>query len=191
VALAMEMAKEPTLLLLDEPTNHLDIESIIWLEEFLAKSSVAILMVTHDRVFLQRVVNRVLDLDKRNPKGLLDIPGDYENYVRRKSEVIAAQASRQTRLENKLRREVEWLRQGAKARTTKQQARIQAAGELSTEVAALQEKNNFRSARIEFAATDRKPKRLIEAIGVSKGFGSNTLFSNYLGLFLKGLFYYC
>ncbi len=134
VALARELVRKPDLLLLDEPTNHLDVEAILWLEELLARAPFATVTVTHDRLFLQRVANRILELDRRNANGLLDVRGDYATYLRVKEERLATDAQRETSLRNQLRRETEWLLRGAKARSTKQQARIQRAGALEGEV---------------------------------------------------------
>ena len=129
VALARELSRHPDLLLLDEPTNHLDVESIEWIEELLrAAAPFATITVTHDRLFLQRVATRILELDRRNAGGLLSVAGDYAAYLRVKEETMHAQERREVVLRNTLRRETEWLRRGAAARTTKQQARIQRAG---------------------------------------------------------------
>jgi len=177
VALARELMKTPDLLLLDEPTNHLDVEGILWLEEHLASSSFAALTITHDRLFLQRISNRILELDRRNPGGLLSIKGDYATYLETKDQIMAAQERREVILKNTLRRETEWLRQGAKARTTKQQARIQRAGELKEDVEELSYRNQVRTARIDFQASDRNPKKLVDAKGISKSFGSHRVFS--------------
>ena len=163
VALVRELMKQPDLLLLDEPTNHLDVESILWLEDFLSRSSFATLTITHDRVFLQRVSTRILELNRRYPNGLLSVSGDYLRYLETKEEILAAQAVQETRLRNTLRRETEWLRRGAKARTTKQQARIQRHGELSDSVSELEFRNKEGSVRLDFQGIDRNPKRLVDA----------------------------
>lgn len=183
VALARELVKEPQLLLLDEPTNHLDVESIMWLETFLARADFATITVTHDRLFLQRVATRMLELDRRNPQGLLNVRGDYATYLDRKAELLETQAQTEVKLQNKLRRETQWLRQGAKARTTKQQARIHGAADLKDEVEELEFRNQSRTARLDFQSSDRKPKRLIEAKQISKAAGGKTLFRN-LDLFI-------
>lgn len=183
VALARELAKEPDLLLLDEPTNHLDVESILWLEEFLAKSRFAVVTVTHDRVFLQRSTNRIVELDRRNPDGMLSVRGDYATYLEQKETMMSLQQREETVLKNTLRRETEWLRRGAKARTTKQQARIHAASDLQEKVEELEYRNQNRSARIEFQSSDKKPKRLIEAQKITKSLGGRTLFKD-LDLFI-------
>lgn len=175
VALARELLRQPDLLLLDEPTNHLDVESILWLEELIRGASFATLTITHDRLFLQRVSNRILELDRRNPGGLLSVAGDYATFLETKEELMAAQGRQEERLRNTLRRETEWLRQGAKARTTKQQARIQRAGELKQAVEELTYRNQVGTARIEFQGAEKNPKKLIDAKGISKSYGGRTV----------------
>jgi ATP-binding cassette subfamily F protein uup len=176
VALARELVKDPQLLLLDEPTNHLDVDSILWLEKLLATARFATVTVTHDRLFLQRVARRILELDKRNAGGLLDVDGDYATFVERKAAAMAAQEQREQQLRNTLRRETEWLRRGPAARTTKQEARIQRAYALADEVAELGTRNQTRTAGVDFAASGRKPRRLIEAQGIAKSYGERSVF---------------
>jgi ATP-binding cassette subfamily F protein uup len=183
VALARELVAEPELLLLDEPTNHLDVESILWLERHLAAARFATVTVTHDRHFLQRVATRILELDRQNAGGLLDVRGDYATYVDRKAEAMASQELRAQVLRNTLRRETEWLRRGPPARSTKQQARIQRAGELAKDVAELGTRNVTRKVDLDFQASGRKPKRLIEARSITKRYGDRTVFAN-VDLFL-------
>lgn len=170
VALGREIILEPNLLLLDEPTNHLDIESIIWLEEFLAKSNFATVTVTHDRVFLQKVSNRIIEIDKRHPKGLLSVKGDYVTYLELREELLAAQEQHEVKLKNTLRRETEWLRRGAKARQTKQHARIEAAHDLKDQVSELSERNQNKKVRFDFLSLEKNPKKLIEAKGILKSY---------------------
>ncbi len=176
VALARPLVAQPDLLLLDEPTNHLDVESILWLEKFLASSRFATITVTHDRLFLQRISNRILELDRRNAGGLLDVAGDYATYVERKAEAMAAQERREDVLRNTLRRETEWLRRGPPARSTKQEARIQRAGALAEEVSELGTRNRTRSVDLDFQASGRKTRRLIEAKGISVSYGDKQVF---------------
>lgn len=178
VALARELAKNPDLLLLDEPTNHLDLESILWLEDFLQTAPFAIITVTHDRLFLQRVSNRIFELDSRNPNGLLTIKGDYSQYVEAKAQLLHAQEKQEEVLRNTLRRETEWLRRGAKARQTKQQARIKRAGHLAEDVQELKERNTKRSVGLDFQEAERNPKKLIHAESISKSYQNKILFQN-------------
>jgi ATP-binding cassette subfamily F protein uup len=184
VALARELVREPELLLLDEPTNHLDVESILWLESFLAQAPFATVTVTHDRLFLQRISNRILELDPRNEGGLLSVDGDYATFLERKEDLLAAQERRETTMRNTLRRETEWLRRGAKARSTKQQARIQRAEALTGAVEELSARNVTGTAALDFGKAGRQPKRLIEAKGIAKSYAGKSIFQDidlYLG----------
>jgi ATP-binding cassette subfamily F protein uup len=175
-ALARELARRPDLLLLDEPTNHLDVEGIEAIEELLRRAPFATITITHDRVFLQRVATRILELDRRNAGGLLSVAGDYAAYTRAKSEQMHAQERREVVLRNTLRRETEWLRRGAAARTTKQDARIQRAGTLADEVKELGRRNQSRTAGLEFQSADQRPRRLVEARGLGHAYDGRTIF---------------
>lgn len=170
VAIVRELMKQPDLFLLDEPTNHLDVESILWLEEFLAQAKFATLTITHDRVFLQKVSTRIIEINRKYPLGLLSVKGDYITYLEAQEALFAAQASTELKLKNTLRRETEWLRRGAKARTTKQQARINRHAELSDEVAEISYRNAEATAKFDFQGFDRNPKRLVDAEKISKSY---------------------
>lgn len=170
LALARELVRQPDLLLLDEPTNHLDVESIMWLEEFLAKAPFAVMTITHDRLFLQKVSNRIIEINRRHPNGLLSVKGDYATFLRLREEQLAAQEGHETKLRNTLRRETEWLRRGAKARQTKQSARIEAAGKLAETVDELNARNQNATVRFDFQSTEKNPKKLVEAKNVAKSF---------------------
>ncbi len=175
LALARELVREPDLLLLDEPTNHLDVESIIWLEDFIAKAPFAILTITHDRVFLQKISNRIIEIDRRHAGGLLSVDGDYLSFLKAREDLLSAQEGRETKLRNTLRRETEWLRRGAKARQTKQTARIEAAQDLADEVNELNERNQKRLVQLDFQNVEKNPKKLIEAKGISKSFAGKVV----------------
>ncbi len=183
VALARALVREPELLLLDEPTNHLDVESILWLEKFLAQAPFATVTVTHDRLFLQRVSNRILELDPRNEGGLLSVDGDYATFLERKEALLAAQERREASLRNTLRRETEWLRRGAPARSTKQQARIQRVEAMADAVEDVAARNVSGAAALDFGSAGRKPKRLIEAKAIAKAYDGKSIFRG-IDLFL-------
>jgi len=179
VALAKELVKEPEVLLLDEPTNHLDVESILWLEELLLQSAFAIVVVTHDRVFLQEVTNRIFELGKQFANGVLDVRGNYSTYCEFREAQLSQQRAEEVTLKNKLRRETEWLRRGPKARTTKQQARIDRAYDLKDEVKELEYRNRQRDVSLEFQSLSKQPKRFIEAKSIDKSFGGKELFTQF------------
>ena len=178
VALARELMKSPDLLLLDEPTNHLDVESIIWLENLIKNANFATLTITHDRLFLQRISNRILELDRRNLNGLLKVDGDYATYLDLKEAKMAQQELIEAKRKNTLRRETEWLRRGAKARTTKQEARIKRVAELEQEVEELTSRNQKNKIRLEFQNAEKNPKKLVEAKGISKSYDQSLVVPN-------------
>jgi ATP-binding cassette subfamily F protein uup len=157
---------------MDEPTNHLDLDGILWLERLLASEAAAFLVVSHDRWFLEHVAERMLDLDPVHAGGFFETRGRYSEFLERKDAALAEQAHWQETLANRVRREVDWLRHGPKARTTKSQARIQEAGRLIGELAAVQSRQERRTATIDFSATDRRTKRLVVVEHVSKSFGA-------------------
>jgi ATP-binding cassette subfamily F protein uup len=175
LAIAAALLREPDLLLLDEPTNHLDLEGILWLERVLLGESFACLVVSHDRAFLANVANRILELDRRHAGGLLDSSGGYADFLVRKAEAFEAHARREETLANRVRGELEWLKRGPKARTTKAQARIDEAGRLQAELADVRERGRTRTAGIELVASERKTKRLLVARGVAKRFGERRI----------------
>lgn len=178
LALARELAKGPNLLILDEPTNHLDIEGILWLEEFLAQTNFNYLMITHDRLFLQRSVNEIWELNPAYPEYLKKFKGDYTDYLEQKEIFLSGQKAAENRARNTLRRETEWLRRGAKARQTKQKARIQNAGELKNQVENLKILNKKKIIEIEFEQQKKSPKKILEMTGGTKSFGEQNLFKD-------------
>ncbi len=168
VALAQQLIAEPDLLLLDEPTNHLDVAAIKWLENFLTASRFATLIITHDRLFLQRVCQKILDLDPRFPGHLLTVNGGYDKYLETKASMATEQLAREQKLANTLRREKEWLARGAQARQTKQQARISGADRLAGEVERLRTLNRRANLDLSFEANDKGPRKLVVAHGLGK-----------------------
>ncbi len=176
LAVAEAIVQNPAILLLDEPTNHLDLAGIEWLEKQLQNAPFACIVVSHDRYFLENVVTEMAELNRAYPEGLLAVHGNYSTFLERKSEFLEAQAKRQESLENRVRTEMEWLRRGPKARATKAKARIDNAHELIGELADLKARSRSDTASIDFTATNRKTKRLIELEGVTHGFGGRVLF---------------
>ncbi len=177
LAILAEVVREPDLLLLDEPTNHLDLEGVLWLERFLSGLKFSFLVVTHDRRFLERVSNRVMELNTRYPQGHFNSAGNYSRFLENREALFSAQAAREDSVRNIVRGEIAWLRRGPKARTTKQQARIDRAGELIDELSELKYHNaQGRAADIDFSSSDRRTKRLVEASKIEKSMGGRKLF---------------
>jgi ATP-binding cassette subfamily F protein uup len=176
LAIARELAANPDVLFLDEPTNHLDIEGILWLEKLLINAPFASVVVSHDRYFLDNVVSGMAEIDRAYPEGIFRVPGSYTQFLEKKEEFLLAQTSRQESLANIVRREVEWLRRGAKARTGKSRARTDEAGRLIDELSDLERRTAKGVARIDFTATERRTKRLISVEGVAKSLGGRALF---------------
>jgi ATP-binding cassette subfamily F protein uup len=176
LAIVEALVQSPDVLLLDEPTNHLDLAGIEWLEEMLQESAFACVVVSHDRYFLENVATEMAELNRVYPDGLLRVQGNYTTFLEKKEEFLHAQSKRQEALENLVHSEIEWLRRGAKARTRKSKARIDKAGELMSELADLNTRTRSATAQIDFSATERKTKRLMELQDVTCEMGSRVLF---------------
>jgi ABC transport system ATP-binding/permease protein len=176
LAIAAALAADPDLLLLDEPTNHLDVEGILWLEKLVNEAPFAAIFVTHDRYFLENCSTRVAEIDRAYPEGLFTAPGAYSNFLEKRSEFLHAQRKQQAALENLVAREIEWLRRGAKARTSKSKARIQDAADLQRQLADVNSRTRTGTAAVDFTATGRQAKRLIVCEHVSKALGGRELF---------------
>jgi ATP-binding cassette subfamily F protein uup len=166
VMLARALVGEPDLLLLDEPTNHLDVDTIEWLEEFLLGFGGSLLFITHDRRFLRRLATRILELDRGK---LTDWPGDYENYLRRRAEREHAEAQAQARFDKKLAEEEVWIRQGIKARRTRNEGRVRQLEALRAE--RLERREAQGKARLRLDGGERSGKLVVEAEGASFGYG--------------------
>ena len=171
LAIAAALAREPDVLLMDEPTNHLDLEGILALEALLLSSPFAFVVASHDRYFLENVARRMLELDRVYPEGLLAVAGRYSDLVARRDEVRRNQTEYEESLANRARRELEWLRRGPKARTTKAKARVGEAERLQAELAEVRARQAAGAAGIELAASGRRTKRLLEARGLAKSYG--------------------
>src|SRR5690242_19488407 len=149
---------EPDVLLMDEPTNHLDVEGILWLESLLKAEPRAFLVVSHDRRFLESVASRMLELNRCYPSGMFEVKGRYSDFLEQRDTFVRAQADYQAALANRVRGEVEWLRRGPKARTTKAKARVQAAGNLIDELDTVTARAGQATAGIDFTSSGRKSK---------------------------------
>ncbi|HEX4148257.1 MAG TPA: ABC-F family ATP-binding cassette domain-containing protein, partial [Pirellulales bacterium] len=177
LALARELIQQPELLLLDEPTNHLDLAGILWLEKLLRSAPFAFVVVSHDRYLLENVTNRVVELNRVYPDGYFRTSGNYSEFLVKREEYLAAQARQQETLANLVRREIEWLRRGPAARTTKSQSRIDRAGQMMADLRGLSERNSqLRSVDIKFTDTGRTANKLLVAEEVQFSYGNRQLF---------------
>lgn len=177
LSIACALALEPDCLLLDEPTNHLDIDSIIWLEEYLSTVPCATVFVSHDRYFIERLASRVLEINSAYPDNVLVSDGGYADYIEYREERLDQLQQQRRSLANKVRREVEWLRQGVKARTTKSRARINEAHRM-IDVLKGSPTGEQQRAEIDFSSTQRRTKELLKAEQIGQSINSTTLFSD-------------
>lgn len=178
LSICAQLIKEPELLLLDEPTNHLDLEGIDWLEEILERPSFTYAVISHDRYFLEAACTTIVEVSRLYPGGNFIVAGGYGEYMRRKAEFLEAQTSQMASMANKLRHETEWLNRGAKARSTKQQARIKSAGALKADLESASQRARRQTVEFAFSPSHRKTRKLIEVKDIGKSFGERTLFSN-------------
>jgi ABC transport system ATP-binding/permease protein len=181
VLLARALVAQPDLLLLDEPTNHLDIEAITWLESFLADYPGAVVFVTHDRAFLQRLATRIVEIDRGK---LASWPGDYVTFLRRKEECLANEAVNQAKFDTRLAEEEVWLRQGIKARRTRNEGRVRALMALRAERAA--RRAQMGTARIQLDAADPSGKVVFEAKEITKSFAGVPVVKDFSARILRG-----
>ncbi len=182
LAIGQALFQNPDLLLMDEPTNHLDLEGILWLEELLKDAPFAFILVSHDRFFLENTTNRIVELNRRYPEGFIKVEGNYSTFVEKREKYVHEQAKRETVLSNKVRREIEWLRRGPKARTTKARYRVDKAYLLQEDLETVKGRNaHNRKVDIAFDTTHRKTKILLDAKKLTKSLGGKRLFDN-LGL---------
>ena len=175
LAITRALAAEPDVLLMDEPTNHLDVEGILWLEGLLAERARAVLIVSHDRYFLEHVATRMLELNRAYPAGLFQTDGRYSDFLARRDDFLRGQAAYEESLANTVRREIEWLRRGAKARSTKAKGRIKEAGRLIAELDDARARAAGAPAGIDFTSSQRRTRRLLVARALTKSLGGRSL----------------
>jgi ATP-binding cassette subfamily F protein uup len=181
VLLARALVGQPDLLLLDEPTNHLDIEAIQWLEGFLAEYEGAVMFVTHDRAFLQRLATRIVELDRGK---LTSWPGNYATYLRRKEESLANEQVLADKFDKKLAEEEVWVRQGIKARRTRNEGRVKALEAMRAERAARREQMG--NVRLQVEQAEQSGKLVFEAKGISKRFAGAPIIGEFSTRVMRG-----
>ena len=181
VLLARALAGEPDLLVLDEPTNHLDIETMRWLEGWLADYAGTVVFVTHDRVFLQALATRIVELDRGH---LTSWPGDYATFLRRKEEALAVEAAHDAKFDKKLAEEEAWLRQGIKARRTRNEGRVRALLAMREERAA--RRAQIGSVRLQTEMGDRSGQVVFEAERISKAFDGRLVVRDFTTRVMRG-----
>jgi ATP-binding cassette subfamily F protein uup len=181
VALARALVIEPEVLLLDEPTNHLDFESITWLEEQMLNFQGAVLFVTHDRSFLQKLATRIVDLDRGN---LVSWAGSYDDYLVRKAAALEDEANQNAEFDKKLADEEVWIRQGVKARRTRNEGRVRALEKLRNERA--QRRLQQGTARLALEKGDASGKKVIEVDNICFGYGEKQIIKNFSALIQRG-----
>ena len=186
LAIAEALVIAPDVLLLDEPTNHLDLSGIRWLEELLEQANFATVIVSHDRYFLENVANEIVELNRIYADGLLRVRGKFSRFLEERQSYLESQSREQESLRNRVRTEIEWLRRGPKARTTKSKARIDTANEMISKLAGMDSRSTVNNADIDFQASDRKTKRLITLENISYKIGERTLFENLNFIFTAG-----
>jgi ATP-binding cassette subfamily F protein uup len=167
LAITEALVSEPEVMLLDEPTNHLDLAGIEWLEELLTSASFAAVTVSHDRYFLESTSSEIIELNRVYADGLLRVKGNFSRFLEEKQAYLESQSRQQESLRNRVRTEIEWLRRGPKARATKSKARIDTANAMIGQLAEMNARTAVSTAGIDFDASQRKTKRLVEFKGVA------------------------
>lgn len=187
LALGCLLVQEPDFLMMDEPTNHLDLAGIAWLERFLERSDIAFVLTSHDRYFLERVTDRIVEIDPRYPEGVFSVTGNYSDFLERRQEFLQELDHERSALANEVRREVAWLRRGPKARSSKAGYRID---EAHRKIEQLSEANRraqgTAEVSIDFNASGRQTHDLITAQGLTTTLGGKTLFEDLEVHVLRG-----
>jgi ABC transport system ATP-binding/permease protein len=181
VLLARALVSEPDILLLDEPTNHLDIESIAWLEEFLLRERITLVFVTHDRAFLRALATRIVEVDRGK---LFDFPVGYDTFLQRKEEILHAEAQEWARFDRKLAQEEVWIRQGIKARRTRNEGRVRDLKAMREERRRRRERTG--KAKLQLVEAERSGTLVVEAQDVTFGYGEAPVVRDFATTILRG-----
>ncbi len=181
VLLAQSLVSDPDLLLLDEPTNHLDIEAIEWLEDFFLRWEGTLLFVTHDRMFLRKLANRILEIDRGQ---LFDWSCDYDTFVERKEAVLAAEEQQEALFDKKLAEEEAWIRQGIRARRTRNEGRVRALQEMRRQ--RLQRRSDPGKAKLQIQEGQRSGNLIVEADRISFAYGQHDVFRDFSTSIMRG-----
>ena len=178
LALGCHLVQEPDLLLMDEPTNHLDLAGIDWLERFLKRAKFAFILTSHDRYFLERVTDRIVEIDPRYPDGVFSVNGHYSDFLEKRETFLQELDHERRALANEVRREVEWLRRGPKARSSKAGYRIDAAHRKIEQLSeANRRSQGSDEVNIDFSTSGRRTHDLITATGLKTSLGGARLFT--------------
>ena len=181
VLLGQALVRDPNLLLLDEPTNHLDIEAIAWLEGFLKSFSGAIVFITHDRSFLRSLATRIVEIDRGQ---VTSWPGDYDNYLRRREERLHAEAQANAHFDRKLAQEEVWIRQGIKARRTRNEGRVRALKAMRNERSERRESQG--NAKMTMANAQASGRKVVETKHVTQAYDGRTLIRDFSTTIMRG-----
>lgn len=181
VLLAQALVKEPDVLLLDEPTNHLDIASITWLEDFLKSYGGTLLFITHDRMFLQSIATRIIQIDRGQ---LVSFPGDYANFLVRREAMLEEEAQQNALFDKKLAQEEVWIRQGIKARRTRNEGRVRALEQLRRERGERREVQG--NVKMKLQEADRSGKLVLEAENIGQSYDGRQLFKDFSTVIQRG-----
>ncbi len=181
VLLGKTLVNDPDILLLDEPTNHLDLEAIEWLEGFLVRYEKTVFFVTHDRMFLQHIANRIIELDRGR---LFDWSCNYRTFLKRKDAWLDSEEQQNANFDKKLAKEEQWIRRGIKARRTRNEGRVRSLKKMREERAERRDQNG--TARMEIQGSGPSGKIVIEAKGISFSYGENNILQNFSTTLLRG-----
>ena len=181
VALARALVQKPDLLLLDEPTNHLDIATIKWLEDRIHSYPGAVLFITHDRAFLQRLATRIVEIDRGK---LTSWPGDYSNFLRRRDKALEDEETTNARFKKKLGQEEVWIRQGIKARRTRNEGRVRSLEKMREEFAGRVKQDD--KARIHIEEAEQSGRKVIHAKNVAYSYGDESVIQDFSIKIMRG-----